>query len=85
MPASQRQRRRRFPERALLERLRNYEDLLRQHNIMFENLNTDTAREKDSLNAESSDVSDDEHPQGFRPDVSAPATPSKSEKGFEAK
>ena len=33
-----RQRRRRFPERELLERLRQYEDLLRQHNIRFEPL-----------------------------------------------
>ncbi|GKZ66989.1 hypothetical protein AnigIFM50267_001080 [Aspergillus niger] len=33
-----RPRRRRFPERELLERLRKYEDLLRQHNIPFEPL-----------------------------------------------
>ncbi|PYI09830.1 fungal-specific transcription factor domain protein [Aspergillus sclerotiicarbonarius CBS 121057] len=35
-----RPRRRRFPERELLERLRRYEDLLRQHNIDFEPLHT---------------------------------------------
>ena len=34
----QRQRRRRFPERELLERVRYYEGLLRQHNIKFEPL-----------------------------------------------
>lgn len=33
-----RQRRRRFPERELLERLRHYEDLLRRHSIDFEPL-----------------------------------------------
>ena len=33
-----RQRRRRFPERELLDRLRHYEDLLRKHNIAFEPL-----------------------------------------------
>lgn len=33
-----RQRRRRFPERELLDRLRQYEDLLRQNNIPFEPL-----------------------------------------------
>lgn len=33
-----RQRRRRFPERELLERLRQYEDLLKQNNIAFEPL-----------------------------------------------
>ncbi|RAK97960.1 transcription factor domain protein [Aspergillus ibericus CBS 121593] len=35
-----RPRRRRFPERELLERLRRYESLLRQHNIPFEPLHT---------------------------------------------
>lgn len=38
-----RQRRRRFPERELLERLRHYEDLLRQHKIDFEPLHTPNA------------------------------------------
>ncbi|KAK3301745.1 uncharacterized protein B0T15DRAFT_404895 [Chaetomium strumarium] len=33
-----RQRRRRFPERELLERIRHYEDLLRQHHVRFEPL-----------------------------------------------
>lgn len=35
-----RQRRRRFPERELLERLRRYEALLRQNNIPFDPLHT---------------------------------------------
>ena len=34
-------RKRRFPERELLERIRMYEDLLRQHNITFEPLHKD--------------------------------------------
>ncbi|RAL10654.1 C6 zinc finger domain protein [Aspergillus homomorphus CBS 101889] len=38
-----RQRRRRFPERELLARLRLYESLLRQHNIKFDPLHTPTA------------------------------------------
>ena len=38
-----RQRRRRFPERELLERLRHYEGLLRQNNINFEPLHTPAA------------------------------------------
>lgn len=37
-----RQRRRRFPERELLERLRRYEDLLRQNSIDFEPLHPPT-------------------------------------------
>ena len=85
VPASQRQRRRRFSERALLERLRKYEDLLRQNNIMFETLNKDPAGEKESLNAESSYDSDHEHQECVRPGLSAPSATVKSEKGYEAK
>ena len=33
-----RRRRRRFPERELLDRVRSYESLLRQHNVCFESL-----------------------------------------------
>ncbi|KAH7138528.1 hypothetical protein B0J11DRAFT_17772 [Dendryphion nanum] len=36
-----RQRRRRFPERELLDQLKKYEDLLRQNNIVFESLHDD--------------------------------------------
>ena len=40
---SLRQRRRRFPERELLDRLRHYESLLRQNDIAFEPLHQDYA------------------------------------------
>ena len=45
MPATlnPRQRRRRFPERELLDRLRRYEGLLRKNNIDFEPLHTPDA------------------------------------------
>lgn len=82
---AQRPRRRRFPERALLERLRKYEDLLRQNNIPFEPLHKDSARETESLNAESSYNSDDEHPETVGPDLSPLSTTVKSERGYEAK
>lgn len=44
VPAAQiqRQRKRRFPERELLDRVRKYEDLLRQNNISFEPLHSET-------------------------------------------
>ena len=86
MPATlaQRQRRRRFPERALLERLRRYEDLLRQNNVTFEPLHDDVGKEKESLNAESNYDSGDEHPE-TGPDSSSLSTTVKSERGFEAK
>lgn len=41
--ASTRERRRRFPERELLERLRRYEGLLRRNNIQFEPLHPDSS------------------------------------------
>ena len=46
VPAStlaSRQRRRRFPERELLDRLRHYESLLRQNNISFEPLHLENS------------------------------------------
>lgn len=51
-------RRRRFPERELLERLRRYEDLLRQHQINFEPLHPDPTgnREKDGSDDEQLEV-----------------------------
>lgn len=82
---AQRRRRRRFPERALLERLRKYEDLLRQNNIAFEPLHRGSAREEKSLNAESGYDSDDEHPEIVGPDSSTLSTIVKSERGYEAK
>ena len=82
---SQRQRKRRFSERTLLERLRKYEDLLRQNNITFETPNMDPAREKASLNTESNDESDDDHSEAVRLSSSAPSTTVKSENGYKAK
>lgn len=52
------QRKRRFSERALLERVRKYEDLLRQHKIAFEPLHS--TRGEDSFNADASEDSQDE-------------------------
>lgn len=49
VPADSRRRRRRFPERELLQRLRRYEDLLRRNNIQFEPLHSsDTTNAGDS-------------------------------------
>jgi ribosomal protein L13E len=48
-----RQRRRRFPERELLDRLRHYEDLLRRNHIQFEPLHSSaTARQSDGTRIE---------------------------------
>ncbi|KAH8664705.1 hypothetical protein BX600DRAFT_381388 [Xylariales sp. PMI_506] len=80
-----RQRRRRFPERVLLERLRKYEDLLRQHNIPFDPLHKDTtpaAASKDSPSADGNDQSDDDQPEEI---VSSPSSTVRSERLLEAK
>ena len=60
-----RQRRRRFPERELLERLRHYESLLRQNDIKFEPLHTSDA-DKVSPRGESGlyDITDNLHLRG---------------------
>jgi hypothetical protein len=82
-------RRRRFPERELLERLRKYEDLLRQNNIKFEPLHKDKdpAKEKESPNTQGGDESEDEQPEAAGKDWPSPSTTVsvKSERVYEAK
>lgn len=73
-------RKRRFPERELLQRLRKYEDLLRQNNIKFEPLHKHPTREKESPNTQDGDESDDEQPE-----ASSPSTTVQSERVYEAK
>jgi hypothetical protein len=78
-------RKRRFPERELLERLRKYEDLLRQNNINFEPLHKDPAGKKGSPNAQRENESDDEQPGALGADPSSLAITVKSERVYEAK
>jgi hypothetical protein len=79
-------RKRRFPERELLERLRKYEDLLRQNNINFEPLHNDPAAgKKGSPNTQIENESDDEHPGALGVDPPSPAITVKSERVYEAK
>ena len=75
VPATQarRQRRQRFPEKELLERLRRYEDLLRQNHVHFEPLHPTvggTAPSEKSRDSESLDDTRSHEPapsQGDRP------------------
>ena len=46
-PLATRQRRQRFPERKLLDRLRHYESLLRSNNVKFEPLHQDASITED--------------------------------------
>ena len=82
VPAIQvsRRRRRRIPERDLLERLRKYEDLLHQNNIKFEPLHRDSAGEKESPNAGGGYDSDDEQPKRPAEGLSSPSTTANSER-----
>ena len=61
-------RRRRFPERELLDRIHKYEDLLRQNNVRFEPLHGDAVPDKVSPKSDPIYHSDDE--ESFsRPEV----------------
>ncbi|KIW88149.1 uncharacterized protein Z519_11260 [Cladophialophora bantiana CBS 173.52] len=82
---AKRQRRRRLPERELLERLRKYEDLLRQNNVAFEPLHGDSTRGKGPFIAHSGFGSDDERPETVGPDISTPATTIQPGRGYGAK
>lgn len=77
------QRRRRFPERELLERLRKYEVLLRQNNIKFEPLHKDSAGqgENESHHKHRDEESDDDPSEVG----ASPATTVGSERVYEAK
>ena len=78
-----RRRKRRFPEKALLERLSKYEELLRQNNIDFESVESESIRESGPANA-GSDSDGDQHETEGR-SVSTPSTTIKSERSSEAK
>lgn len=80
-----RRRKRRFPERELLERLRTYEDLLRQNNIAFDPLHKGSSKDKESQGAEEGHDSEHDHQENMAQDASTPSTTIKSESGYEAK
>lgn len=62
--AAPRQRRRRFPERELLDRLAYYEDLLRKNNIKFETLHGSiTAGVSSKVDGKNDDFPKDAHRQ----------------------
>ncbi|RLL93538.1 hypothetical protein CFD26_100310 [Aspergillus turcosus] len=79
VPATQVRRRRRFPERELLERLRRYEDLLRQNNIQFQPLHNSVVETSSSRNARSYDTTNDEKLEGNSQEEGTPASETKYE------
>lgn len=80
-----RQRRRQFPERELLERLRKYEDLLRQNNINFEPFHKDLSGEEEPSSAKSVYGLDGEQPEAIGASRSSSSRTIKLERAYEAK
>lgn len=81
---TRRRKRRRFPERDLLDRLHSYEELLRQNNISFDPIHGDAATDKIRHDAESDHELERQEPEPGRAD-SAPSTTLKSERSHGAK
>ncbi|KAI9687577.1 MAG: hypothetical protein M1822_002187 [Bathelium mastoideum] len=80
-----RQRRRRFTERELLERLRKYEDLLRQNGIKFDPLHKDATGGERPPHVDGRESSADEPPEAVGAGRPSHLTTAKSEGGFEVK
>jgi hypothetical protein len=77
-----RRRRRRFPERELLERLRNYEELLRENNIKFEPLHKGVTQENDASNV---DGLEDQQSQAVEESYRSTLANADSERAFNVK
>jgi Fungal Zn(2)-Cys(6) binuclear cluster domain len=80
-----RRQRRKFPKRELLDRLRAYEDLLRQNNVDFEPLNHDSFEDKASLNGKAPHEQRISFGSDNEQSPRSPSTISQSEKTYEAK
>jgi hypothetical protein len=77
-------RKRRYPERELLDRLRKYEELLRRNGIAFEPIHPDFNSGKESVSIEQGD-SGDEGLRTTETDCATPSTPAEIERLHEAK
>ena len=87
IPATQAPRRRklRFPERALLERLNKYEDLLRQNKIEFESVRDESVREWEAAKPITGSDLDGERVDAGERLASSPPVTIKSERSHEPK
>jgi len=80
-----RRRRQRLPERALLGRLRKYEDLLRHNGIAFEPFHEDAGREEGPLDLDNGYDFNEEHQDAVGTSSTTPSTAIESEGGYKAK
>jgi hypothetical protein len=76
-----RPRRRRFPERELLDRVRKYEDLLRQNDIKFEPLHGFPSG-TEPRNIDDGYDSDNEHPKTLAVGSASPSTTISSDRAY---
>ncbi len=83
--APRRPRRKLVSDRELLDRVRKYEDLLRQNNVKFEPFRRDPARESVSPSAGGNYDSDDEPAEAASVERSSPSATVESERVYEAK
>ncbi|EEA24021.1 C6 transcription factor, putative [Talaromyces marneffei ATCC 18224] len=81
---ARRRKRRRIPERELLDRLHDYEELLRQNNISFDPIHNDSIAERTNPEAGSDHELEKQEPETGRGD-SVPSTTLDSEKSYGAK
>lgn len=82
---AKRQRRRRFPERDLLERIRKYESLLRHNDIPFKPLHKDVSGDREVTTASQQDLSEDEQVEEQGQELPTLSATVKSEGVSEAK
>lgn len=80
-----RPRKRRFPERELLERLQQYEDLLRQNNVTFEPLHKAVSADHGFISVEAMCDSENEQSKVAGSDGSSPSATVTPEKVYEPK
>lgn len=80
-----RQRKRRFPERELLERIRKYEDLLRRNKVTFDPLHKDASGNYQTSSRASGLDTDDEQPDSMTLNPSSLSTSEKPKEPREPK
>lgn len=80
---TQRKRKRKFGDRELLDHLRKYEDLLREHNIPFEPLHPNWAPRPERSSTQHAWNSDDDMPEIVDTRTSTPSTTIKSDGGYQ--
>ncbi len=84
VPGTLARRKRRFPERALLQRIRYYEQLLQQNHVRFEPLHGYAAGGENAASQPSpGSASEDEHPEAQEANATPPPPAGQPGKDYE--